>query len=292
MQGLLSNCNICPRLCGADRAAGQAGYCGATGLSVRVARAAPHMWEEPCISGKNGSGTVFFGGCNMKCTYCQNGAISRAAVGRELSVRQLADEFERLQREGVHNINLVTPTHYMPQILVAIDLSGVTIPFVYNTSGYELPQSLELLKGRVSVFLTDFKYADNRLAGRYSAAPDYFERATAALDKMVELAGEARFDSDGMMTAGVIVRHLVLPGHTDDSLRVMEHLHRRYGDKIYVSIMNQYTPPKGAAGPLGRKLTAREYDRVVDYAVSLGIERGFIQEGDTAKDSFIPEFDL
>lgn len=291
MLELLKNCNICPRLCGVDRLSGKRGYCGA-GATVRIARVAPHMWEEPCISGERGSGTVFFSGCNMKCSYCQNSAISRASVGRELTVEQLAAEFKQLESSGVHNINLVTPTHYMPQICAAIDLSGVTLPFVYNTSGYELPQSLEHLRGRVSVFLTDFKYADNELARRFSAAPDYFERATAALDKMVEIAGKARFDSDGMMTAGVIVRHLVLPGHTDDSLRVLQHLHRRYGDDVYISIMNQYTPPKGAAGELSRKLTEAEYDRVVDYAVELGVENGFVQEGDTADESFIPEFEV
>lgn len=292
MTELLKNCRLCPRQCGVDRLSGQAGRCHATGDTVRVARVAPHYWEEPCVSGERGSGAVFFGGCNLGCVYCQNSRISRSAAGREMTVSELSDSFRRLEADGVHNINLVTPTHYLPQICMAIDSAGVHLPYVYNTSGYELAQSLELLRGRVGVFLTDFKYADSRLADSLSSAPDYPRVATDALDKMVDIAGDARFDDDGIMQRGVIVRHLVLPGHSDDSMRVIEHLYDRYGDSIYISIMNQYTPMDGMAGELSRKVGEREYERVIDFAVGIGVENGFIQEGETADDSFIPSFDL
>lgn len=292
MTELLKKCRLCPRQCGVDRLSGQAGRCHATGDTVFVARVAPHFWEEPCISGERGSGAVFFGGCNLGCVYCQNRLISRSAAGREMTASELSDSFRRLEADGVHNINLVTPTHYLPQICMAIDSAGVHLPYVYNTSGYELAQSLELLRGRVGVFLTDFKYADSRLADRLSSAPDYPQVATEALDKMVDIAGAARFDDDGIMQRGVIVRHLVLPEHSDDSMRVIGHLYDRYGDSIYISIMNQYTPMDGMAGELSRKVGEREYERVIDFAVGIGVENGFIQEGETADDSFIPSFDL
>lgn len=292
MTELLKKCRLCPRQCGVDRLSGQAGRCHATGDTVFVARVAPHFWEEPCISGERGSGAVFFGGCNLGCVYCQNRLISRSAAGREMTASELSDSFRRLEADGVHNINLVTPTHYLPQICMAIDSAGVHLPYVYNTSGYELAQSLELLRGRVGVFLTDFKYADSRLADRLSSAPDYPQVATEALDKMVDIAGAARFDDDGIMRRGVIVRHLVLPGHSDDSMRVIGHLHDRYGDSIYISIMNQYTPMDGMVDELSRKVGEREYERVIDFAVDIGVENGFIQEGETADDSFIPSFDL
>lgn len=292
----MSRCELCPRRCGADRQADKRGACG-VGQSVLVARAAPHYWEEPCISGKNGSGTVFFAGCSLGCVFCQNRRISRSAVGAEQTVGELANTFLRLQDSGVHNINLVTPTHYVPQIAAALDIAKLHIPVVYNSGGYDLPETLDMLDGKVRVFLPDFKYMDSALAARFSRAADYPDAAKTAVAKMFELAGRLRFDTDGMMKSGVIVRHLVLPGHADDSINVIDYLHRTYGDSIYISIMNQYTPPDGVSfdeplNELNRAVTDAEYARVVDYAESIGVCNAFIQEGGTVSESFIPPFDV
>lgn len=259
-----------------------------------VARAALHMWEEPCISGSNGSGTVFFAGCPLHCCYCQNAAISRGERGEQMSTSRLAAEFLRLQHEGAHNINLVTPTHYTPQILAALRAAradGLAIPAVWNTSGYERPETLEALRDQVQIYLTDYKYADSGLAQKYSHAPDYPEVAMAAISKMLELAGKPEFDRDGMMTRGVIVRHLVLPSAVTQSKRALKRLHTEFGDKVIISIMSQYTPMDGVPfAELRRRVTADEYDEVVDYAAFIGVERGFVQEGESASESFIPPF--
>ena len=283
---------MCPRKCGADRTSGFAGICK-TDDKIYVSRAAPHYWEEPCISGKNGSGTVFFSGCNLGCVYCQNRKISRFAVGKAVSVNELAETFVKLQKSGVHNINLVTPSHYVSQISEALDLAKLKIPVVYNSSGYDLCNALEMLDGRVRVFLPDFKYMDGRLAQKFSSAKDYPEVAKVAIKKMFELAGKPRFDADGMIKSGVIVRHLVLPGHTDDSKEIIRYLHDTYGDSIYLSIMNQFTPsPDLPFDELTRPLSEKEYNEVVDFAVSIGVKNAFIQEGETAKESFIPDFEI
>lgn len=275
-------------MCGADRELFP-GRCGCTN-TLRVARAAPHMWEEPCISGQRGSGAVFFSGCSLGCAYCQNRKISRGQVGLAMTVTELADTFQRLEAEGVHNINLVTPTHYQPQIIEALQLARPKVPVVYNTGGYELAHRIEELTGFVQIYLPDFKYMDPRLAGRYSAAPDYPEFAKSALAEMVRQQPDETFDEDGMMIRGVIVRHLVLPGHTDDSMRIIRYLFETYGDHIYLSIMNQFTPNEGCP-ELSRPITDEEYDEVVDYTLSLGVTKAFIQEGGTVSESFIPEFD-
>lgn len=288
----MSRCLLCPRKCGADRSSGKAGVCR-TDSRIMVARAAPHYWEEPCISGKNGSGTVFFSGCNLGCVFCQNRKISRFAAGKAVSAKELALIFEQLQNEGVHNINLVTPSHYVPQIAEALDMAKLKIPVVYNSGGYDLPEALDLLDGKVRIFLPDFKYMDASLAARFSNAADYPQTAKAAVKKMFELAGKPRFGSDGMMKSGVIVRHLVLPDHSDDSIAVIRYLYETYGDSIYISIMNQFTPSADAPfEELRRTLSDSEYKRVVDFAEQIGVKNAFIQEGGTASESFIPDFQV
>ena len=290
---LLTDCRLCPRNCGADRWKGK-GYCG-VGAEVKIARAALHMWEEPCISGKEGSGAIFFSGCSLGCDYCQNRSISRGERGKAVTVEKLAEIMISLQEQNANNINLVTAGHYAPQTAEALYLAkekGLRIPVVYNSSGYEKPETLRLLSGLVDVFLPDFKYLSPELSRKYSRAEDYGARAKEALKEMLRQTGSPRFDERGMITGGVIVRHLLLPGHVEESKRVVEYLYKTYGNQIYISIMNQYTPmPAMAKDPLlSRRVTKREYDRLVDYALSLGVEQGFIQEGETAKESFIPEF--
>lgn len=295
-QSLLSNCILCPRNCGANRLAGQKGYCRATAQLI-VARAALHFWEEPCISGTVGSGTVFFGGCNLKCVFCQNHSIALGDMGKEITIQRLADIFLELQEKGAANINLVTPSHYIPQIKDALLLAkeqGLQIPIVYNTGSYEQPAALRLLDGLVDIYLPDLKYYSPELSGMYSHAMDYFEKASAALGEMYRQVGTPVFDeSTGLMKHGMIVRHLLLPGQTKDSKKVLRYLYETYGNNIYISIMNQYTPlPHVTHIPeLNRKVTSEEYERVVNFALRLGIENAFVQEGDVASESFIPAFD-
>ena len=293
-------CNLCPRNCLVDRENGKTGYCGQTD-KIYVARAALHMWEEPCISGKEGSGTVFFCGCPLRCVFCQNHIIalgkekSGEKIGKEIDIFRLKEIFLELQEKRANNINLVTGTHYIPQIAEALRMAkkeGLIIPIVYNTSGYEKVESIRLLEGLVDVYLPDMKYVSKELSKEYSNAADYFEVASKALEEMVRQAGEPVFDTRGYIRKGVIVRHLVLPGSTKDSKAVLEYLWNTYGDRIYISIMNQYTPMEQIKNHplLSRKVTKREYQKVIDYALSLGWENGFIQEGETAKESFIPNF--
>ncbi len=297
IQHLLSNCILCPRNCGADRTAGQVGYCGMPADLV-VARAALHMWEEPCISGTFGSGTVFFGGCNLKCVFCQNHSIAIGDCGKQITIERLAEIFLELQTKGAANINLVTPSHYIPQIREALLLAkaqGLTRPIVYNTGGYENVASLRHLDGLIDIYLPDLKYYSTELSSKYSHAADYFKQTSLAIAEMYRQVGTPLFDEGtGMMQKGMIVRHLLLPGQTKDSKKILRYLHETYGDNIYISIMNQYTPlPHVAHLPeLNRRVTAEEYDRVVNFALRLGIENAFIQEGETAEESFIPPFDM
>lgn len=291
----MQKCKLCPRECGVDRWQGQKGYCGVT-AEVMVARAALHMWEEPCISGAEGSGAVFFSGCSMGCIFCQNREISRGKQGKKITIEHLAQLFLNLQQQGANNINLVTAGHYLPQTAEALRLAkgqGLKIPVVYNSSGYEKTESLRILEGLVDVYLPDFKYMDEALAKKYSFAEDYVKVAKNAVAEMVRQVGNCEFDERGIIKKGVIVRHLLLPGHVKDSQKVVEYLYKTYGDQIYISLMNQYTPmPEMAEDPLlSRKVTKREYERLIDFALSLGLENGFIQEGETAKESFIPAFD-
>ena len=291
-------CVLCPRQCGIDRDGGS-GYCGESGV-VRVARASLHMWEEPCISGKTGSGTVFFSGCPLKCVFCQNQKIASGDRGSALTSPQLAQLFLLLQDKGAANINLVTPTHFTPQIAEALRMSkaeGLSIPVVYNTSGYERVETLRMLEGLVDIYLPDLKYYSSELSARYSNAPDYFAYASPAIAEMVRQVGVPDFadavSGEKMMRRGVIVRHMVMPGHVRDSREVIRYLYNTYQDNVYMSIMNQYTPPKDMKGfpEISRRVTRREYEKVIDYAIGLGVENAFIQEGDTAGESFIPDFD-
>ena len=293
-----SPCNLCPRECGAQRAEGQTGYCF-MGEQIYLARAALHMWEEPCISGTSGSGTVFFTGCNLRCVYCQNHEIAAGKMGKPVSVERLSEIFLELQQKGAANINLVTPDHYVRAVADAVLSAkdkGLILPVVYNGSGYEKSEVIRNLSGIVDVFLTDFKYMDEEIARRYSAAPDYPQVAMKALEEMVRIVGEPLFDEKGMMKKGVIVRHLLLPGHKKNAREVIRYVYETYGEKVYLSLMNQYTPFERLKGnpdyqKLCRKVTKREYAAVVDYALSLGVKNAFIQEGDVAKESFIPSFD-
>lgn len=296
MLELLRQCKLCPRECGVNRLAGEKGRCGAVGETVKVARAALHYWEEPCISGSRGSGTVFFSYCPLQCVYCQNREISRGDAGKEISVSRLAEIFLELQAKQAHNINLVTPTHYVPQIVLALREAkekGLSIPVVFNCGGYEKPETLKLLEGLVDIWLPDFKYVSSEHAAKYSHAPDYLDWAKPALSEMVRQAGEPVFDIHGMMTRGVIVRHLVLPGMAKESKKILRYLHRTYGDRIYISIMSQFTPLENVADypEINRTVTESEYDNLLDFAVNIGIENAFIQEGTAADESFIPPFD-
>lgn len=295
-EDLLEECTLCPRMCHVNRKQGKKGYCGQSG-ELKAARAALHMWEEPCISGSEGSGTIFFSGCPLKCMYCQNHNIAVGSAGKGISVSRLSEIFLNLQAQGANNINLVTPTHFVPYLLQAIPKAkqqGLQIPIVYNTSGYERVETLKLLEGLVDIYLPDFKYMDEKLAREYSNAPDYSEYAKQAIAEMARQVKSCQFDrKTGLIKRGMIVRHLVLPGHTEDSKRVIQFLYETYGEKIYLSLMNQYTPmPAVKNHPLlSRRLTKREYNKVVEYALELGIKNGFVQEGKTASKSFIPEFD-
>lgn len=291
---IMEECRLCPRNCGADRNAGQKGFCGVS-AEVKIARAALHMWEEPCISGKEGSGAVFFSGCALRCCFCQNRAISGGQQGKTVTVKRLAEIFLELQEQNANNINLVTAGQFVPQVAAAIILArdqGLKIPVVYNSSGYESLDALKMLEGLVDIYLPDFKYMDSDLALKYSHAKDYPEVAKEALKEMVRQVGEPEFDDRGMIQKGIIVRHLLLPGHVRDSKNVLKYLIDTYENRIYISLMNQYTPMPAMKGDplLSRKVTEREYERLIDYGISLGLENGFIQEGETAKESFIPEF--
>ncbi len=296
MENVSKPCELCPRKCMALREAGKAGFCGVRGPGVFLARAALHFWEEPCISGTRGSGTVFFSGCSLRCVYCQNHEISTMAVGKSVSVARLSEIFLELEAKGAHNLNLVTPTHYAPEIHEALLMArrrGLSLPVVWNTSGYEDPETLRMLEGDVDVYLTDFKYMDKDLAARFSKAPDYPSAAKAALREMFRQKPRLLTDEEGMLKEGVIVRHLILPGHTKNAKDVIRYVYTTYGDSVLLSIMNQYTPVREIpeAPELNRCVTRREYEKVISFALDLGVTNALIQEGGTQKESFIPAFD-
>ena len=303
----LSDCTLCPRSCRVNRLAGRIGYCNVT-ADLFAARAALYYHEEPVISGSRGSGAVFFAGCNMGCVFCQNYAIAKAMTGTQLSSGRLTEIFLSLQEQGAHNINLITAEHFLPQVIRSLRDAkdqGLTLPVVYNTGTYERVEAIQALEGLVDVWLPDFKYISPRLSLAYSHTPDYFQYASKALQEMVRQCPEPLFSDgshtldapddadDPLMVRGVLVRHLVLPGNTQDSMDILKYLHDTYGDQIFISIMNQYTPmPQVKDDPdLGRKLSSEEYEKVVDYAISLGITNGFIQEEGTASRRYIPAFD-
>lgn len=293
---LLKKCMLCPRLCAVDRTSGEKGICGETD-TVRLARAALHFWEEPCISGDTGSGTVFFSGCNLRCVYCQNREISTGDCGLSVTNERLTEIFLELQQKGAANINLVTPTHFVPQIIKSISDAkslGLKIPVVYNSSGYERRETIELLKNTVDIYLVDFKYASSFLSDKYSKASDYSRMAQLSLFEMVRQQPQLEFDENSMMKRGVIVRHLMLPGNLDDSKEVVRYLYETYGERIYLSLMRQFTPYKipGEYKELNRTVTDEEYEELLEFALMLGVENAFIQEGEAAEESFIPPFDF
>lgn len=288
-------CNICPRRCGADRENGSLGFCGASN-KIRIARAALHFWEEPCLSGKNGAGTVFFSHCNMKCVYCQNYRISTRGAGHEVSIGELAEIFLDLQSQGANNIDLVTPTHYALDIAEAVKKaknSGLHIPVLYNCGGYESVETLKRLEGLIDIYMPDMKYYRDKYAVKYSSAPKYFETACAALEEMYRQTGAVVLDKNGIMQSGVIVRHMMLPGLMLDTKKIMDYLFDTYGNNIYISLMSQYTPLKNVERfpELNRKIDMKKYNSIVDYCMNRGMENVFIQEGSAAKESFIPCFE-
>ena len=295
---MLNKCTLCPRNCSVNRMEGEKGVCGQTN-ELKVARAALHYWEEPCISGKEGSGAVFFSGCALHCVFCQNQEIANGAVGKNISVERLSEIFLELQEKGANNINLVTAGHFVPQIVNALEKSkmqGMNLPIVYNTSSYEALDTIKMLEGLVDIYLPDFKYMDEEIATRYSHAKDYPDVAKQVIAEMVRQTGLPEFadgDEEGLMKKGTIVRHLTLPGCMEDSKKIIQYLYETYGNSIYISIMNQFTPlPHMKKYPeLNRKITEAEYEELVDYAIRLGVENGFIQEGETAEETFIPAFD-
>lgn len=290
-----NSCILCPRKCRVNRNDGKIGFCRQTAIPM-AARASLHFWEEPCISGKKGSGTVFFSGCQLRCCYCQNYELSLGRSGIAVSEEELSLIYLRLQNDGAHNINLVTAEHFAPHIRESILLAkkkGLTIPVILNTSGYVGEEAFEILKDVIDIYLVDFKYMDSLLSKKYSMAEDYPIVAKKALDKMVEAQPEALFDSDGIMKKGVIIRHLCLPSHTDDSKRVIDYVYKKYKKKVLLSIMSQYTPVNTEKLPsnINRKLKESEYDDIINFCFDLGIDDAFIQEGEAASESFIPVFD-
>lgn len=289
------NCLLCPRKCGINRSTGQTGVCGVSS-EIKVARAALHYWEEPCISGKRGSGAVFFSGCSLHCVFCQNRAISDGKEGKVISKERLSDIFMELADKGANNINLVTPGQYIPDIVWAVNDAksrGMKLPIIYNTSGYENVTELKLLEDIVDVYLPDFKYMDSTLSAMYSRAKDYPSVAKQTLSEMVRQQPDVVIDdATGLIQKGVIVRQLLLPGHVNDAKAVLKYLYDTYHDHVYISMMSQFTPIALKDYPeINRTVTRREYERLVDYALEIGITNAFIQEGDVAKDSFIPAFD-
>lgn len=322
----LKSCRLCPRNCGVNRLEGECGVCGQT-EQIKAARAGLHMWEEPCISGTKGSGTIFFSGCSLHCVYCQNAAIANGSAGKEISIERLAEIFLELQGQQANNVNLVTPGHFVPQIKKALDKAkrqGFLLPVVYNTGSYESVENIRSLEGYIDVYLPDLKYKDAALSAKYSHAPDYFFHAGQAIAEMVRQTGEPQFvpepvvtdsiisgeerwkhvqwmtpeemeDDEGtsILVRGTVVRHLLLPGCLSDAKGIIKYLLDTYGDKIYISLMSQYTPAQHLPDypELGRRVTEREYEALLDYAIGLGINLGFIQDGEAAEESFIPAFD-
>jgi len=286
-------CSLCPRHCMVDRKI-KKGYCGSPDI-LKVARAKPHFWEEPCISGSNGSGTVFFSGCQLGCVYCQNREISGGSVGKTISEDRLVEIFFELADQGVHNINLVTPDPYLPAVRSAIMVAkqkGLSIPFLMNCSGYETVEMIRSMDGLIDIYLPDFKYMSTIFAKKYSNAPNYPAIAKSAIAEMFRQQPNAVFARDGIMKQGMIVRHLLLPCGVNDSKRVLAYLYQTYGDRIYISIMSQFTPIALDAYPeLNRRVTDDEYSELIEFAQKLGIKNAFIQEGGAALESFIPAFD-
>lgn len=294
MTNILKKCTLCPRNCRVNRY-NDIGFCKANN-KIKVSLAKLFFYEEPPISGTNGSGTIFFTNCNLRCCFCQNNEISSQGKGLEITIKRLSEIMLELQEKKAHNINLVTPTMYVPQIIKAVKKakkSGLTIPIIYNTSGYENVNTIKLLEGTIDVYLPDFKYFDNDIAIKYSKADNYFDYAKEALKEMVRQTGPCVFDKNGLIKKGVIVRHLELPTKKDDTKKILNYLYHTYHDNIYISIMNQYTPTNNIKyNELTKPVPKSDYEEIIDYAIDLGITNAFCQEDETVSDSFIPTFNF
>lgn len=293
---LLEKCNLCPRKCFVNRLEGELGFCRAS-KDVKIAKVSLHHWEEPCISGVNGSGTVFFSNCNLKCVFCQNHKISHEDAGKTVSINRLSEIFLEQQERGALNINLVTPTHYVPQIIEALKLAknkGLNIPILYNSSGYENIDTIKMLRGFIDVYLPDLKYCSDKYAIKYSNAPNYFAFACDAITEMVSQVGEVKFDADGIIQKGVIIRHLMLPGLLFDSKKIIDYIYNTFNDSVYISLMNQYTPMQVAINypEINKQVNPNHYDTLIGYCLNLGITKCFIQESGTSSSAFVPDFDL
>ncbi|MBR3766796.1 MAG: radical SAM protein [Clostridia bacterium] len=288
----MERCNLCPRKCNIDRSE-SAGFCR-VGNRLTLGRAGLHFWEEPCISGLGGSGTVFFSGCNMGCIFCQNMELSRGKVGKEVSVKRLREIFYELIEDGADNINLVTPSHFVPEIVKALSAEKLPVPVVYNTSSYEEVQTLRMLEGLIDIYIPDLKYIDSSISKAFSGASDYAEKAIPAIKEMYRQVGEAVIDEDGMLLKGIIIRHLVLPGYLNNTYDVIDAVTENFSSGVLFSLMSQYTPPKKELKfpSLNRRLTSKEYEKAVDYMYLSGIENGFLQELSSAKEEYTPDFDL
>lgn len=296
MTDLLAGCNLCPRNCNVNRLDNKLGFC-LSGKNIKISRVSLHNWEEPCISGTKGSGTIFFSNCNLRCVFCQNHAISQEGFGKEVSIERLSEIFLEQQERGAHNINLVTPTHYVYQIIEAIKIAkknGLSIPILYNSNGYENAQTIKMLKGYIDVYLPDLKYFNDKFAIKYSKAPNYFMVASKAISEMVSQVGAPIFDENNLIQKGVIIRHLMLPGLLFDSKKVIDYIYNTFGDSVYISIMNQYTPMYNAEKypEINKPLNPKHYDALIDYSLSIGVKNGFVQETGTNSKDFVPEFDL
>lgn len=286
-------CTLCPRNCNAARNAESGnGFCK-MGYLPKIARVAPHMWEEPCISGKKGSGTIFFSGCVLSCVFCQNSKISSGGCGKTVTVSELIEHIKRLEDMGVHNINLVSPTPYIESIIEALSEYRPSVPVVYNTGGYEKAETLKRLEGLIDIYLPDLKYIRSELSLKYSGAGNYFEYASKAIGEMVRQTGKPVFDNNGMMLKGTVVRHLILPANTRNSVEVIRYLDKTFGDKVLISLMGQYIPVSGAGNypEINRCITAREYNKVLDVLGNTSLD-GFAQELDSASRDYIPDFDI
>lgn len=288
----MADCNLCPRKCGIDRSTLK-GFCRA-GNKITLGRAGLHFWEEPCISGLGGSGTIFFSGCNMGCIFCQNMPLSRGIIGKEVTVKRLREIFSELIYDGADNINLVTPSHFVPEIIEALSEEKLPVPVIYNTSSYEETDTVKRLEGLIDIYLPDLKYISPALSKAFSNAPDYAKKAIPAIKEMYRQKNKAVFDEDGMLQSGIIIRHLVLPGHIDNTYDVIDAVTENFPDDIMFSLMSQYTPPKTKLKfeELNRRLTEEEYNMAVDYMYLSGIENGFLQELSSAKEEYTPDFDL
>lgn len=286
-------CSLCPRNCKAERSAGGgSGFCR-SGALAKVARCAAHMWEEPCISGSNGSGAVFFSGCTLDCVYCQNDEISHRGKGETVTAYRLSEEYKKLESEGAHNINLVSASHFLPQIIESLDIYKPKIPIVYNCGGYESVEAVKMLNGYIDIFLPDFKYSDETLAVKYSKAPNYPQVALKAISRMINQAGRCQFNENGILQRGVLIRHLILPNHTKNSIGVLRTVHENFGTDVMVSLMSQYFPTERAMQykELSRKITKREYEKVLNVMLELGLD-GFCQDLSSAKKEYVPLWDF